>query len=279
MKRIFQGTLLVALALVVASPAASYDGTYTPGAGINETPHDIPITTTGMSYPPVLPEGTDTLQRICIYCHAPHNAYKLSPANGGPAVGVGAGPMAPDVFDYLPLWNHETTDLYLSYTMYQNGPGAPQTGPKASQAILNGMVPGSTSLLCLSCHDGSVAVNSYGNAAQPLTSQSVGANTIFDAYVIGKDAYLGNHHPIGFSYDNAQAVDTELRSADSANLGAAGPVRDHLYGAGSTLECGSCHSVHNKGNTGEMLLWRSDERSRLCLTCHDKGDDPGVTTP
>jgi predicted CXXCH cytochrome family protein len=63
-------------------------------------------------------------------------------------------------------------------------------------------------------------------------------------------------------------------------MGGAGFVRDHLYGEGSSkMECGSCHSVHNKGNSGETLLWRSDAGSRLCLTCHDKGDDPGATTP
>ncbi len=278
MKRLLQGLLVVALGLAVA-PLLAYTGTYVPGAGINLTPHDIPITTTGMSYPPVPPVGTDTMQRICIYCHAPHNAYKLSPANGGPAVNIGGGPMAPDAFDYLPLWNH-TLDIPLAYTMYQNGPGAPQVGPHASQAIQNGMVPGSSSLLCLSCHDGSIAVNSYGNTWQPLSSQSVGTNTIFDGYIVGKDAYLGNHHPIGFSYDLAQADDTELRPADDAIMGGAGLVRDHLYGVGSELvECGTCHSVHNKGNTGEYLLWRSDARSRMCLTCHDKGWDPGAEVP
>ena len=70
------------------------------------------------------------------------------------------------------------------------------------------------------------------------------------------------------------------RIAEPSFLGAAGSVRDHLYGPGSTkLECGSCHSVHNTGNTGESLLWRSDQDSRLCLTCHAKGTDPGTTVP
>ncbi len=276
MKRLFQGVLGVAAGLVLAAPLLAFSGTYTPGAGINGTPHDIPRTDTGMSF---LPNPNDGLQRICIYCHAPHNTYKLSPANGGPAAGVGAGPMAPDAFDYLPLWNHELTDNYLAYTMYQNGPGAPQDGPKASQAIINGMTPGSVSLLCLSCHDGSVAVNSYGNSQQLAGSQSSGGNTLSGtAYVIGQDNYLGNHHPIGFNYDDAAAIDTEIRNADSATLGGAGTVRDHLYGAG-TMECGTCHSVHNTGNTGETLLWRSDTRSQLCLTCHAKGTDPGTAVP
>jgi predicted CXXCH cytochrome family protein len=278
MKRTIQSLLFVALALLVASPAAAYTGTYIPGAGINETPHDIPITTTGMAFEP---NPNDNMERICIYCHAPHNAYKLSPANGGPAINVGAGPVAPDPFDYLPLWNHELTANYLLFNMYQNGPGAPQVGPKASQAIQNGMTPGSVSLLCLSCHDGSVAVNSYGNTAQPASSRSGGGLTLLGTeYLVGKDNYLGNHHPIGFDYDAVAAVDTEIRSADAATLGGAGLVREHLYGAGSSLmECATCHSVHNTGNTGERLLWRSDARSRLCLTCHAKGDNPTTVTP
>ena len=276
MKNIIQAALAVALGLCVASYAVAYTGSYTPGAGINGTVHDLGTAHNGMNYTAI---PADSLQRICIYCHAPHQTYRLSPANGGPGAGVGTGPQAPDVFDYLPLWNHELTGNFASYTMYQNGPGAPQVGAKASQAILNGMTPGSTSLLCLSCHDGSVAVNSYGNTSQPASSRSGGGGTIGAQYVIGKDNYLGNHHPIGFSYDAAQAVDTELRPSGAATMGSAGPVSDHLYGATNQMECGTCHAVHNKGNTGETLLWRSDASSRLCLTCHDKGLDPGATTP
>ncbi|MBI5289557.1 MAG: hypothetical protein HY873_11360 [Chloroflexi bacterium] len=275
MRRFIQAAVIVGFGLSLTSSAMAYLGTYTAGAGINGTVHDLGTAHDGINYTAI---PADSHQRICIFCHAPHNTYKLSTANGGPPAGIGGGPTAPDAFDYLPLWNHELTANYASYTMYQNGPGAPQIGAKASQAILNGMTPGSTSLLCLSCHDGSVAVNSYGNSSQ-LSQSGTGA-TIGAQYQIGKDNYLGNHHPIGFDYDAVQAVDTEIRSADSANLGGAGLVREHLYGPGSTMmECGTCHAVHNKGNTGETLLWRSDINSQLCLTCHDKGTDPGTATP
>jgi predicted CXXCH cytochrome family protein len=278
MRTYINAALVCALAALLGSYALAFDPpAYTPGLGINGTVHDLATAHNGMNYTANPPDGT--LNRICIFCHAPHQTYRLSPANGGPGAGVGSGPQAPDAFDYLPLWNHELTGNYASYTMYQNGPGAPQTGAKASQAILNGMTPGSTSLLCLSCHDGSVAVNSYGNTSQPAASRSGGGATIGAGYIIGKDNYLGNHHPIGFSYDAAQAVDTELRPSGAASMGGAGTVADHLYGPTNAMECGSCHSVHNKGNTGETLLWRSDTNSRLCLTCHDKGTDPGATTP
>ena len=270
MKRLTLGLAAVSLLLTVS--ASAFTGSYVPGAGINNTPHDLGTAKNGMNYVAV---PADSLGRICVYCHAPHNSYKLSSINGGPAAGVGAGPTAADDFTYLPLWNHTLPNPVPSYTMYQNGAGAPSTGPKASQAIANGMSVGSVSLLCLSCHDGSIAVNSYGNAAQPASSVSTGTTTIAAGYQIGKDQYVGNHHPIGFNYDAVSAVDTEIRSADSALMTPATLVRDHLFGDGSgtntTLECASCHSVHNKGNSGERLLWRSDQNSELCLTCHDKG--------
>ena len=272
MRRITQAFMVFAVALAIASPALPYTGTYTPGTGVNGTVHDLGSVHNGMDY---TANPADPLNRICIFCHAPHNTYKLSAANGGPGA-AGAGPTAPDAFNYLPLWNHLLPDPVPNYVMYQNGPGAPQTGPKASQAIVNGMTPGSVSLLCLSCHDGSIAVNSYGNAAQPIASQSLGGKYIASAYQIGKDAYLGNHHPIGFDYVAAQAIDTEIRDADTAMLTPTTFVRDHLFGANGVaantmMECATCHSVHNKGNAGESLLWRSDRESRLCLTCHDKG--------
>lgn len=263
MKRYTQGLLAAGLVLSLSSYALAYtpDGAYVPGTGINGTVHDLGTSHNGMNYTAF---PADPLNRICIFCHAPHNTYRLSTATGG------SGPQAPAEFDYLPLWNH-TLQSNTAYTMYENGPGAPQTGSKASQAILNGMTPGSVSLLCLSCHDGSVAVNSYGNPSSACAIASTGTQTISTCYVIGQDKYLGNHHPIGFNYDAVQAADTEIRNADTAMLTPVTFVRDHLYTGGANMECATCHSVHNKGNAGERLLWRSDQNSELCLTCHDKG--------
>lgn len=262
MNKLIKALFIVGLVLSLSSAAMAYTGTYTPGVGINGTPHDLGTPGAhGMSYGA---SPADPLTRICIYCHAPHNTYRLF------NVAIGAGPNVPDpAFDYLPLWNH-TLQTDLSYIPYENGPGAPLTGPKASQAILDaGMTIGNVSLLCLSCHDGSVAVNSYGNSDQPPTSQSTGNATISTSYIVGQDKYLGNHHPIGFDYDTVFAGDPEIRDPDTAQMNPGVFIRDRLFGG--TLQCASCHSVHNKGNSGEMLLWRSDQNSELCLTCHDKG--------
>ncbi|MEW6600316.1 MAG: cytochrome c3 family protein, partial [Nitrospirota bacterium] len=261
MKKILVVLISIAAGMLLVSSAMAFTpNDSTPGAGINQTVHDLGTAHHGMNY---VADPADSLERICIFCHAPHNTYRLSTATGG------AGPQADAAYDYLPLWNHEL-DTAPSFTMYENGPGAPQTGPKASQAIAQGMVPGSTSLLCLSCHDGSIAVNSWGNADQRSGSMSTGTTTIVSAYQIGADGYLGNHHPIGFDYVTAQGTDTELRDA-STQITPDSTIADHLYGADTRMECATCHSVHNKGNDGEALLWRSDQNSELCLTCHDKG--------
>jgi len=259
-RRCLYGMLAVGLALFLPPSLLAYTGSYVPGTGINNTVHDLGTAKNGMNY---AADPADPLARMCIFCHAPHNAYRLSTASG-----TGLGPVADPAFDYLPLWNHSLDGFTTAFTMYDNGLGAPQTGSKALQAY-GEMTPGNASLLCLSCHDGSIAVNSYGNSDQLSSSMSSGSTTITNRYRIGGDQYLGNHHPIGFNYDNVQAGDTEIRSADTVQLTPTTFVRDHL--ANSQMECSTCHSVHNKGNSGEKLLWRSDQNSELCLTCHDKG--------
>jgi predicted CXXCH cytochrome family protein len=259
-KRCVYGLLAVGLGLVLAPKAMAYSGTYVPGAGINGTVHDLGTPgVNGMNYAAV---PADPLTRKCIFCHAPHNTYRLSTATGG------LGPVAPAAFDYLPLWNHSLEGFTTSFTMYENGPGAPQTGSKALNATF-GATPGGTSLLCLSCHDGSVAVNAYGNSAQLAASVSNGTTYITNQYRIGQNGYLGNHHPIGFNYGDVQAADTEIRDANTAMLTPTTFINDHL--SAGNMECATCHSVHNTGNNGERLLWRSDQNSELCLTCHAKG--------
>lgn len=260
-KSCMYGLLAVGIALVLAPRALAYNGTYVPGTGINNTPHDLGTPgANGMAYPA---NPADTLTRKCIWCHAPHNTYRLA------GTGSGAGPEAPTEFDYLPLWNHDLTGFTANFTMYDNGTGGPQTGPKALQAA-GQMTPGSVSLLCLSCHDGSIAVNSYGNSPAQLSgSVSTGSAVISPTYQIGNGKYLGNHHPIGFNYGAVQAVDTDIRDADLWLMTPTEFISSYL--SNGKMECSTCHSVHNKGNDGETLLWRSDQNSQLCLTCHDKG--------
>jgi predicted CXXCH cytochrome family protein len=169
--------------------------------------------------------------QVCVACHAPHNTAVLADA---------------------PLWNHQLSTA--TYTLY-------------SSSTMNATVgqPGSTSKLCLSCHDGTVAVNNFGavtNATNPLTgSVNLGTN-------------LANDHPIGITYDAALVTaDGALNAITNAlTIGAVGKQKvgtiasNMLYGG--KVECASCHDVHNTFTASTKLV--KTTATTICTTCHAK---------
>ena len=178
---------------------------------------------------------------ICVACHTPHNADVTTTA--------------------APLWNHALTSM--TYTLY--GVGSTTLNATLSQ-------PDGISKLCLSCHDGSVALDSFGG--------TTGGTFITPSRNIGGDAEsLTDDHPISFTYDadlvTADAalnpVTTTVRIGDPSGVGdfKDGTI-DTLMLFGGRMECASCHDVHNKFTNGGALLRISTNNSDLCLTCHDK---------
>jgi predicted CXXCH cytochrome family protein len=229
------------------------------GDGITGTKHDLSLTGTAGNNAAF---GTDGENRICIYCHAPHNTLKPSDA-------------AAQGLLYVPLWNHEVT--VQTYKMYSAGTELPNDVNHQSQAmiaLLGGDQPGGVSRLCLSCHDGSVATNSYG-FAPGVVNAGVKKITSANVSLIGGDlgdggGYdLSNHHPIGFDYADAKSHDNELAET-SVQLGANADVTIGSLLWNGKMECTTCHDVHNTKNTGEKFLWKSDGGSALCGTCHLK---------
>jgi len=160
--------------------------------------------------------------QICIACHAPHN--------GGNNL----------------LWNH--TASTATYTMYASSTMNAQAG-----------TPGSTSKLCLSCHDGTVAIDSFGG----LTPA---AGIITGAAKLGID--LSNDHPIGIDYTDTLATEDGGLKVPSTAAALGGTIATKLLFA-NKLECASCHDVHNA--LGNVKLVRiNNAGSALCTTCHTK---------
>jgi predicted CXXCH cytochrome family protein len=174
---------------------------------------------------------------ICIACHTPHNAD----------ISVGDAP----------LWNHAVTNKV--FALY--------TSPTLDAAVAQ---PDGSSKLCLSCHDGTVALDSFGTTTGTLFMSG--------AEAVGADE-LSNDHPISFVYDTALAgADGSLFDpADTTRTITVGAGADSKQGTldavmllGGKLQCASCHDVHNKFTNGPVLLKIANTGSALCLTCHNK---------
>lgn len=176
----------------------------------------------------------------CILCHTPHNSIET----------------------VTPLWNHQLSSA--SYTLYSSSTIDAAIGQ-----------PSGESKLCLSCHDGTVAVDNIGG-------NTSGTRMIRTSSTIGTN--LTTHHPISFTYNSALAsADGKLEDPLTAPSGLGGTIDEDFLQDGK-MQCSTCHDVHVARNTqgcvgchnmhggkSESLSIRvSNENSALCLTCHKK---------
>jgi predicted CXXCH cytochrome family protein len=247
----------------------------TPGSGILQSFHDLSSTGAAASSGDTVEQGAGAgFDRVCIYCHAPH--HTLKPADA--LVGDGAGGVdytGANSVGYVPLWNHWITQQ--AFTLYDNGPDDPLDPAHFADSTILASSPGSVSLLCLSCHDGSVATNEYGFTPAQAVEKRQGAQRYLaitaPRAVIGGGGDLSNHHPIGFDYLLVSSAtggnDDEI--ADPLNaMGTTGyTIGDLLWN--NKMECSTCHDVHNTKNQGRKFTWVEDTNSAFCLTCHLKG--------
>ena len=267
--KIFAAASVVLMFSTAAMALTLVNGELNGGTGIVGTYHDLSSTGVGSAY-----GINEKHNRICIFCHAPHNTLK-------PADAIAKG------LNYVPLWNHGdgsgNVTLATTWTMYGHGNvtiGDP-TDPNGNtdmqgSAWKNTTQPGGVSKLCLSCHDGSIAISAYGNfkgstiSSQDSTSTMKIASRAAIGGLTGTNGDLSNHHPIGFVYQTAFNADTELADPTTV-LNGTMRIKDVLYNG--QMECVTCHDVHNSKNApgAEKFLWKSDTHSAMCLTCHLKG--------
>jgi len=164
-----------------------------------------------------------------------------------------------------PLWNHK-----LKHTVFE----------MYTSLTLDGYTeqPSGSTAMCLSCHDGTLAIeNQQGNTNEVLFENS---NKNFHN--------LKNHHPVSLDYNSSMAVkDSKLHDPSTAPSGLGGTIEQDLLKDGR-VECISCHDVHISRNTEgcigchklngtiigpatkSLSLWKSNDGSSLCFTCHKK---------
>ncbi|MHC5094552.1 MAG: cytochrome c3 family protein [Planctomycetota bacterium] len=153
----------------------------------------------------------------CSFCHTPHKALPKTPG-----------------------WSHKLSDTV--YKIYQSS----SLDAKVGQ-------PTGDSKLCLSCHDGTVALSH---------TRKRGPGGV---YITPGDANLGtdlsDDHPISFVYSNVlTAEDSQIRSPY-------GLPQELKLDRNSELQCTTCHSAHD--NTYGDFLVMSNQRSQMCVSCHD----------
>lgn len=112
--------------------------------------------------------------------------------------------------------------------------------------------PGPTSLVCLGCHDGTVATSTIGSAHAMLAGVREGFSV--------PDGFVWRDHPIGVPYPTGNREYRPLSFVTSE-----GKVRLPE----GRIECISCHDPHDSAGVPKMLVM-SNRRSALCLACHVK---------
>ncbi len=161
--------------------------------------------------------------RVCIFCHAPHNA-------------------APQT----PLWNRVNPRTH--YRIYESS----TTDARIDQ-------PSGPSKMCLSCHDGSMALGSV--LSRPATHPFVMTARTIPPGTTDLTNDLSDDHPIGFRYDRALSnADHQIRPPEVVTV-------ELPLGAHGEMHCTTCHDPHN--NERGDFLRMSDEMSVICTTCHD----------
>lgn len=206
---------------------------------------------------------------VCIFCHTPHGGALNTPLWNRSIPGAGT------FTHYTSATLSLTSDLGLSSTR------------NVSQE----------SLLCLACHDGTVAINSLLNYSPVGTPDGGTVGPVIGGFWgFGQGALIGSawdgagysgttlltdDHPISFSYyDMYQVTSNQAKFQDYSVAEGAG-VRFFppgvAAGAGTKrVECSTCHDPHvnYEGVGGDSsyapFLITSNTGSQLCLACHIK---------
>lgn len=163
----------------------------------------------------------------CIFCHTPHNA-------------------AGETY----LWNHRLSNRDF-----------PSYSSSTLQSTVTAVQPQDTSKLCLSCHDGSIALGDTVNDGSAAFVQGA-AYTLpsSSASNLAGDQTFSNDHPFGFA---------PRAAAEILNPAMRDPVRLDRSGK---VQCTSCHDPHREDADPVMrkFLVKSNQASALCLSCHQK---------
>ena len=210
---------------------------------------------TGSGTGTVVAESWNSRNEICRVCHVPHDHSRPTQryTNGL-------------------LWNHAVSSA--TYTMYDIAWSTTLTGTQSTG-------PDGTAKLCLGCHDGTVAIDTFDNHTSIgifFDSTAGGYDSGFKVpgFTNGAALDLRGTHPISIEFPPGEAGDgTNFTNPASATWASGATVASTLDNG--KVQCSTCHDVHAQEAVAGTHLLRTAQRvadggvaSGLCLTCHVK---------
>jgi len=272
-------------ALVIAALATGASA-----AGVVGSSHDL--SATGKD---VQGAAGQAQNQVCVYCHMPHNAVNI----GAP---LWNRTNSTTSFTMYSAANSATFQLNAADTNTAARPVGPVSLACLSchdgVTAFNSLNQGPMIDLDAALPVGGILPSSYTfKAGATVVTNMTGASAPgAGSATIGTD--LTNDHPISFTYDAALATlkgttlnDPTTALVDNGTSGAlvilrAGTVASKTIATqmlfnkpGTTvqnqLECASCHEPHLQGVVADAtsnypFLIKSNQKSNLCLTCHNK---------
>ncbi len=201
--------------------------------------------------------------RVCIFCHTPHGASAQSTLWNRPS----------------PL-DDKAFRLNSSASLVIKGAGKVASGYDESD---RSKYPNGSTRLCMSCHDGVVAIGTV------LNGTIADGDTIKDAYVgdvdLNKVIDLATSHPVSFTYNAAvvTAIDSSVKGPGKYGL----PVlTDVPLDGDDRMQCTTCHDPHEDTRATDLTqppFWRhvvvgnpNASYDQVCNTCHIGEVVPGI---
>ena len=238
-------------------------------AGVATTRHNLSV-----NGPGTIKAASGQTTEICVFCHTPHGAIDTGDA---------------------PLWNHRLSTVanYIVPSDSYMTVGQPDKGSK----------------LCLSCHDGTVAIGAVVNTPGPGSTGQITMAGGITTMPSTNGGYLGTDisgmHPVSIavncdlktSIENSGTGESlnippllpllkPTNATYGGNLGV--PIRGGYGG----VQCASCHDPHNdhpeNGNCScfnpsapnAPCFWIAKAcDDTLCSACHVTSCTPGVDCP
>lgn len=171
---------------------------------------------------------SQTESRICIFCHSSHNTSSEGP-----------------------LWNHESTSTG-SFKSYNR-----------STLLSRPDQPNGSTKLCLSCHDGTIAVGAIRGLSSPIAMTGVNQEGSIPS---NRKSNLGidltGTHPVSVKFTQNLALMSKKLVWPAGDR-----MNSDLLDADGFVQCTTCHDPHSSASE-KYPFWKRATFSEVCEACH-----------